>query len=302
MVFGGGPGGRIGAGIGGGGMKAAEFDYLRPARMQEALQALAAGDGAAIALAGGQSLMPMMNFRVAAPELLVDLAGLSELRFVRDGGARVVIGAMARWSDLMAAPLIAAEVPLLARALPEIAHPAIRNRGTIGGSVALADPAAEAPAVLLALEAEVVLQSLAGERRVAAGEFFLGHYETAREPEELIVALEVPKAGGLRCGFHEIGRRHGDFALAGAAVAVAVAEGRVTEARIALFGVADRALRATAAEAALRGAVADDGMAMDRAVAALAEIDFAGDIHASVEMRRHLAGVALRRAWAEAVA
>jgi len=282
-------------------MKAADFGYRRPGRLEEALRALAEGEGGAMALAGGQSLMPMMNFRVAAPEVLVDLGGIAELRGIRDAGDRVVIGAMTRWAELMASEVIAAEVPLLARALPEIAHPAIRNRGTIGGSVALADPAAEAPAVLLALEAEVVLQSLAGERRVVAGEFFLGHYDTAREPEELIVALEVPKAGGLRCGFHEIGRRHGDFALAGAAVAVAAAERRVTEARIALFGVADRALRAGAAEAALRGAVAGDGTALDRAVAALEEIDFAGDIHASAEMRRHLAGVALRRAWAEAV-
>lgn len=283
-------------------MKAAEFGYLRPGRMQEALQALAEGEGAAMPLAGGQSLMPMMNFRVAMPERLVDLAGLSELRFIRDAGDCVEIGAMARWSDLMASEVIAKEVPLLARALPEIAHPAIRNWGTIGGSVALADPAAEVPAVLLALEGEVVLRSLAGERRVAAGAFFLGHYETARGPEELIVALEVPKARGMRFGFHEIGRRHGDFALAGAALAVSVEGGRVSEARIALFGVADRAMRATGAEDALRGAALGDGAALDRAVAALAGIDFAGDIHASAPMRRHLAGVAMRRAWAEAVA
>lgn len=283
-------------------MKAAEFGYLRPGRMEEALQALAAGEGAALPLAGGQSLMPMMNFRVAMPETLVDLGALAELRGIRDAGDRVVIGAMTRWSELMASDLIAAEVPLLARALPEVAHPAIRNRGTIGGSVALADPAAEAPAVLLALEGVVVLRSLSGERRVAAGDFFLGHYETARAADELIVALEVPKAGALRFGFHEIGRRHGDFALAGAALAVAREGARVTEARIALFGVADRALRATGAEAVLRGAALDDGTALDRAVAALAEIDFAGDIHASAPMRRHLAGVALRRAWAEGVA
>ena len=283
-------------------MKAAEFGYLRPGRMEEALQALAAGDGAALPLAGGQSLMPMMNFRVAMPETLVDLAALAELRGIRDEGDRVVIGAMTRWSDLMGSDLITAEVPLLARALPEIAHPAIRNRGTIGGSVALADPAAEVPAVLLALEGVVVLQSLAGERRVAAGDFFLGHYETARGADELIVALEVPKARGLRFGFHEIGRRHGDFALAGAAVAVVVEGARVAEARIALFGVADRAIRAGAAEAALRGSALGDGTAQDRAVAALAGIEFAGDIHASAPMRRHLAGVALRRAWAEVVA
>lgn len=280
-------------------MKAAEFGYLRPGRIEEALQALAEGGGMAMPLAGGQSLMPMMSFRVAAPELLIDLGGLAELRGIRDAGDRVVIGAMARWAELLASPLIAAEVPLLARALPEIAHPAIRNRGTLGGSVALADPAAEGPAVLLALEGVVVLRSLFAERRVAAAEFFLGHYETAREAEELIVALEVPKAGAWRFGFHEIGRRHGDFALAGAAVAARVAEGRVAEARVALFGVADRALRAGAAEAALQGAAMGDGLALDRAVAALAEIDVAADIHASAAMRRHLAGVALKRAWAE---
>ncbi|WGV17924.1 FAD binding domain-containing protein [Fuscovulum ytuae] len=283
-------------------MKAAEFGYLRPGRIEDALQALAAGEGGAMPLAGGQSLMPMMNFRVAMPERLIDLGALAELRGICDGGGHLVIGAMTRWSDLMASEEIAKEVPLLARALPEIAHPAIRNRGTIGGSVALADPAAEVPAVLLALEGVVVLRSLTGERRVAAGDFFLGHYETARGPGELIVALEVPKAGEMRFGFHEIGRRHGDFALAGAAVAVTMEGARVAEARIALFGVADRAIRATGAEVALRGAALGDGTALDRAVAALAEIDFAGDIHASAPMRRHLAGVAIRRAWAEAVA
>ena len=283
-------------------MKAAEFGYLRPGRMEDALQALATGVGAAMPLAGGQSLMPMMNFRVAMPERLIDLGALAELRGICDADGHLAIGAMTRWSELMASEVIAKEVPLLARALPEIAHPAIRNRGTIGGSVALADPAAEVPAVLLALEGVVVLRSLAGERRVAAGAFFLGHYETARGPDELIVALEVPKARGMRFGFHEIGRRHGDFALAGAALAVSVEGERVAEARIALFGVADRAVRAAGAEDALRGAALGDGMALDRAVAALAEIDFAGDIHASAPMRRHLAGVAMRRAWAEAVA
>lgn len=283
-------------------MKAAEFEYHRPGGVDEAIALLADPDRMAMALAGGQSLMAMMNFRVAMPEVLVDLGGLAELRFIRDAGDCVEVGAMVRWSDLMASPLIAAEVPLLALALPEIAHPAIRNRGTIGGSVALADPAAETPAVLLALEGEVVLRGLAGQRCVTAADYFLGHYETAREPAELVTALRLPKAGARRSGFHEIGRRHGDFALAGAAVVLGLRDGRMTAPRVALFGVADRALRAKAAEAALDGADPHDRATVAAAVAALDEIDFAGDIHASVPMRRHLAGVALKRALAGALA
>lgn len=283
-------------------MKAADFEYHRPSALADALALLADGDRMAMALAGGQSLMAMMNFRVAMPEVLVDLGGLTELRYIRDAGDMVEAGAMARWSDLMASPLITTEVPLLAMALPEIAHPAIRNRGTIGGSVALADPAAETPAVLLALDGRVVLRSNAGERQIAAEDYFLGHYETAREPEELVTALLLPKAGGRRFGFHEIGRRHGDFALAGAAISLGMDGGQITAPRIALFGVADRALRASAAEAALDGADAGDIAALAAAVAALDEIDFSGDIHASVPMRRHLAGVAITRALSAALA
>jgi carbon-monoxide dehydrogenase medium subunit len=283
-------------------MKAADFEYHRPRGLEEALALLADTDRMAMPLAGGQSLMPMMNFRVAMPELLVDLGDLQELRFIRDAGEAVELGAMARWSDLMASRLIAVEVPLLALALPEIAHPAIRNRGTIGGSVALADPAAEAPAVLLALGAEITLRGAAGERVIAADDFFLGHYETARQPDELVLTIRLPKAGARRFGFHEIGRRHGDFAIAGAAVALSVDGGRIAAPRIALFGVADRALRASGAEAALDGAATGDAGAIAAAVAALEEIDFSGDIHASAPMRRHLAGVAVKRALASALA
>ena len=278
-------------------MKAPEFEYERPDTLADALALLAGGDVAA--LAGGQSLMAMMNFRIAAPEMLVDLNAIDALAGITRADGWLRIGAMTRYHALENAGEIATDAPLIARALPHIAHAAIRNRGTIGGSCALADPAAEMPAVLLALGGEIELQSQSGTRRVAAGEFFLGLYETARREDELVVAVHVPvQSEGARIGFHEITRRHGDYAMAGCAV---VAAPGLAEVRIAFFGVSDRALRATAAEAAFAGSSGDDA-ALSGAVAALEGVDFAGDIHADAATKRHLAGVALKRAWAEVMA
>ena len=269
-------------------MKAPDFRYERPDTLDAALALLADGDAAP--LAGGQSLMPMMNFRLAAPEMLVDLNALDGLAGVSVADGWLEIGAMTRWRALEQSAEVARHAPLIGRALPHIAHPAIRNRGTIGGSVALADPAAEIPAVLLALGAEVELAQVGGRRHVAVDDFFLGHYETARRPGELVVAVRVPVAGQGRFGFCELARRHGDYAMAGACVAAG--EG----VRLAFFGIAGRPVRVAAAEAAL---AAED---VEAAVAALAGLEVEGDLHAGAATKRHLAGVVLRRAWAEAAA
>lgn len=279
-------------------MKAPDFRYERPETLEAALATLAAG-GDVAPLAGGQSLMPMMNFRVAAPDVVMDLNRIGGLDGIAVADGWLEIGAMVRYRTLETAPEIAAHAPLMARALPHIAHPAIRNRGTLGGSVALADPAAEMPAVLLALGGAVVLTGAGGSRTVAADAFFEGLYQTARAEDELVTAIRVPVAAeGQRIGFHEIARRHGDYAMAGACVAAAA---DLSAVRVALFAVSDRAVRVPGAEAALAGS--DGGAAaLDAAVAALEGIDWAGDLNAGPETKRHLAGVALRRAWAEAMA
>jgi len=234
--------------------------------------------------------MPMMNFRLAQPEMLVDLNRIDGLDGIALDGGHLKIGAMTRYAALQRSALVAENAPLIAMALPHVAHPAIRNRGTIGGSVALADPAAEMPALMLALGAEVVLAGPAGERTVAAADFFFGLYDTALDEGELITALRIPAAApGDTFGFHEIARRHGDYAMAG--VAVALVGGSL---RIAFFGVADKAVRTKGAEALLTA----DITAVDAAVSALDEIEFIADLNGSVEAKQHYAGVVLRRALA----
>ena len=268
-------------------MKAADFRYERPVSLDDALALLAQEDVDAMPLAGGQSLMPMMNFRMAQPELLIDLNGISELMGITIDDGHLKIGAMTRYSDLERAPEIAEHAPLIATALPHIAHSAIRNRGTIGGSVALADPAAEMPALLLALGAQIGVQGPQGGRWISADDFFLGVYETARDDSELVTALSIPIVqNGDRFGFYELARRHGDYAMAGVAIA------HRTAFRIAFFSVSDRAVRAHKTEAILT----QDPTAIDAAIAALDEIEFNADLNGSEAAKRHYAGVVLRRA------
>lgn len=268
-------------------MKAPDFRYERPDSLSAALALLAEGDADVAPLAGGQSLLPMMNFRLASPEVLVDLGGVEELRGICLDGDTVVIGAMTRYAELARWDEVCTRLPLLAKALPHIAHDAIRNRGTLGGSVALADPAAELPAICLALGATIRLAGPGGTRDVGADDFFLGLYETARDEAELVTAIAIPSAkDGDRCGFYEIARRHGDYAMAGAAIAES--GGAI---RAAFFSVADRPVRVPDAEAALA-----EGN-VDAAVAALAGLDMMEDAQTSEAARRHLAGVVLKRAW-----
>lgn len=277
-------------------MKAADFRYERPGTLADALALLADDDLDAAPLAGGQSLMPMMNFRVAAPGTLVDLSDLADLRGVWEQDAGLRIGAMTRYADLAGSELIGTRAPLIQMALPHIAHAAVRNRGTIGGSVALADPAAEMPALLLALDATITAQSSAGEKTFAAADFFRGMFDTALDAGALVTAICIPPpAPDQRFGFYEVARRHGDYAMAGVAVSTRGVPGApCRDSRIAFFSIADRALRATAAEAALNGKTPAEGV--EAAVAALADLPFAGDLNASPEMKRHLSGVVLKRA------
>jgi aerobic carbon-monoxide dehydrogenase medium subunit len=276
-------------------MKAPDFDYVRPTTLEAALALLQRHDGDALPLAGGQSLMPMMNYRVVAPELLIDLGGIEALKGVAIQANIVRIGAMTTYRTLSDLPGLSQILPLFAMALPHIAHDAIRNRGTIGGSLALADPAAEMPALMLALEAQICVQSIAGERKIDAADFFLGFYETALEQGELITAVEVPVAQpGNWFGFHELTQRHGDYAMAGVAIA-AKSRAPLSSPRVAFFGVSGCAIRVGALEAALEGFSDGDTLPL----AHLDEIEFEADLKASADMKKHLCGVALKRALKE---
>ncbi|HEY2056254.1 MAG TPA: FAD binding domain-containing protein [Solirubrobacterales bacterium] len=283
-------------------MKAAPFELAVPASLEEALELLERhGEGAKV-IAGGQSLMPLLALRFAQPEVLVDLnriGGLAGVRRLDDGG--VAIGAMTRTRTLEDDPTIAALVPLAAQAAPLIAHRAIRNRGTVGGAIAHADAAAELPAVMLASGATMVAASAAGRREIPAADFFLTHYTTALEPTEILVELRVPPLpAGAKTSFQEISRRHGDFAMAGAAAMVELDGGRVRSARVAVFGVADRALAIDTAP--LLDRVPQRDALEEFATAAVAPLDPSSDQHASAEYRRHLAAVLVRRTLEEASA
>ncbi len=284
-------------------MKPPVFEYHRPGSLHDALALLGAHPGAK-PLAGGQSLIPAMNFRLAAPERLIDLNALEELAGIdetADGGLR--IGAMTRHHAVEHSASVAARAPLLACAMPFIAHRPIRNRGTIGGSLAHADPAAELPAVMVALGARLVLASTRGERVVPAAEFFTGLFATALTEGELITAIEIP-ALPARTGtaFLELARRHGDYALVGVTAVVTIDSGaRVADARIVLFSVGEGPVRATHAEQALAGTTGDAAALRTAADAVQRDIDPSSDIHASSAYRRQLASVLTRRALAAAI-
>jgi aerobic carbon-monoxide dehydrogenase medium subunit len=277
-------------------MKASAFSYARATSVGNALELLAAhGDNAKV-LSGGQSLMPAMNLRLLAPELLVDIGDLTELKGIEINGDVLRIGALTRHVDLLNSPDIATHAPLLSEAIAHVAHPAIRNKGTLGGSLAHADPASELPACMLALDATIILRGDAGERRIAAENFFTGIYETALLPQELLVAVELSIAGqDTTHFFHEFARRHGDYAIVGLAAQAIVREGVFRDLRIAFFAIGDRPVLAQAAAIRLID-VAVTPEALAEASRALGEeLDPQEDQQASPEMRRHLAKVLLAR-------
>jgi carbon-monoxide dehydrogenase medium subunit len=279
-------------------MKPAAFLYRRAGTLDEALGLLAEHGEEARPLAGGQSLTPMMNVRLAQPSALVDLNPVAELAYVRASDGHLEVGAMTRQRELEQ-PDVAAACPLLAAATRFIGHFQIRNRGTIGGSLAHADPAAEYPAVATALDAELVLQGPRGRRALRAREFFLGPFMTALEPGELLVEARLP-TWGTAAAFEELARREGDFALAGVAVALDLDGRRIRRAGVALLGVGPLPIPATAAEELLVGAEPGDSEISAAADAAAAQAEPRADIHADADYRRELVRVLMRRALSAA--
>jgi aerobic carbon-monoxide dehydrogenase medium subunit len=273
-------------------VKPAPFAYVRAASLDQAFDLLAEHGDEARPLAGGQSLIATLNLRLSAPAILIDINSLEDLAGISAGEKVLRIGALTRQRALEESQLVAEYAPLLKLAIPHIAHPAIRNRGTIGGSLAYADPAAELPACAMALGAEIELQGPTGRRRLAAADFFRGLYDTALGPAELVSALLVPKAGpGERSAFAELARRQGDYALAGLAAHARSAGDALTDVRLVFFGVGTKPVVARAAGAALEGR-SPDPAAIGAAQAALADdLDPIGDLHASAAVKMQLARV-----------
>jgi carbon-monoxide dehydrogenase medium subunit len=235
-------------------MKARNFRYIRPASLEHAYRVLAENGGDAVPVAGGQSLLAGLNMRLSAPKLLVDIGELEELAGHSQADGTVCLGALTRHRELLGSELVKTHVPLLSRAASHIGHVAIRNRGTLGGSLAYADPAAELPACAVALGASLVLGSLNGERVVKAEHFFTGLFETDLQPGELIVSVRFPvMQPGTTIGFAELARRHGDFALVGLAAVAGMQHDRISNARLAYFGCVDRARLAHSVSAAIEG-------------------------------------------------
>ena len=277
-------------------MKPAPFDYVAPRSLDEAVAALAEGGPEAKLLAGGQSLIPLLNFRLARPALLVDLNRVAELAYVRPRNRGTAIGAMTRQATIERDRALSEKQPLLAEAIRWVGHAAIRSRGTIGGSLAHADPAAELPAVAVCLDAQLSVVGPRGRRTVSADDFFVGYLSTALLSDEILVETWLPPLKP-RTGqaWLEFARRHGDFALAGVAVSLSLEDEMVADARIVLTGVGGKPVRAREAETLLVG-----GSVRERAAAAAeaarSTIDPDADIHATKEYRAHLASVLTERA------
>src|SRR3954452_20865453 len=222
-------------------MKAAAFDYVRPSSVTNALGLLALHGERAKVLSGGQSLLPAMNLRLISPELIVDIGDIQELRGIAIRGNKLLLGALTRHADLLRSPEIATHAPLLSEAIAHVAHPAIRNRGTLGGSLVHADPASELPACMLALDAIIHVRSQRGERQIPAEKFFTGIYETALSADELLIGVELPVVQkASEHFFHEFARRHGDYAIVGIAAQANVVNASFTSIRTAFFAVGDR--------------------------------------------------------------
>ena len=282
-------------------MKPVDFDLHQPETVDAALTLLARHGDDAKVLAGGQSLVPLLNFRLARPDHVIDIGRLAALGELRRTPAGFVVGAMVCQSRAAGSAEVAAHCPLLAAALPHIAHPPIRARGTICGSLAHADPAAELPAVAVALDVTFVAVSTRGRRELPAHGFFQTYLTTALRADELLSEVCFPAVPpGTGAAFYEVSRRRGDFAMAGAAAQVTLEDGAIADARICLSGVAGVPFRCTGSEQALLGSRAGAGPLRLAADAALDVLDPPGDLHATASYRKHVAGVLLRRAVAEA--
>lgn len=277
-------------------MKPAPFRYTAPESVAEALGLLRSYGQDGKLLAGGQSLVPLLNMRLARPSVIIDLNRILELSYIKEDNGEIAVGAMTRQRETELSPLIRGRLPLLAEALGVVGHPQIRNRGTIGGSIAHADPSAELPPVAAVLQAKMVIRGPKGRRVLTPEEFFLTYLTTALEPDELLVEIRfpvVPKAGAA---FLEVARRHGDYALAGVAVVVSKNGERVGTCRLAFTGVGPGPVRIPEAEAAVMGNHLTDRVLQDVRKTVEERLDPDSDVHASAEYRKHVAGVLAVRA------
>jgi aerobic carbon-monoxide dehydrogenase medium subunit len=283
-------------------VKPAIFEYFSPKTAEEATDLLAEHGDDAKVLAGGQSLVPLMNMRLARPAIVVDINRIETLAYIREENGLLRLGALTRQRAAERSSLVAARCPLLRDALRLVGHVQIRNRGTIGGSIAHADPAAELTAVLTALDGEVTARGPRGDRVIAAADLFVTYLTTSLEPRELLVEVCIPALPqGAGWSWMEIARRHGDFALAGVGIVLVLRRGALAEARIALTGVGPTPVRATAAERLLVGQAPSETLWEAAAEAVRDAVSPDGDIHASAEYRRHVAGVLAQRALRESL-
>lgn len=284
-------------------MKPSAFEYESPATLGEAVRLLAAANGNAKVIAGGQSLMPMLAFRLAAPDLLVDLRHIPDLNAINVGVDGIRLGAKVRWCDIAGDRRLAVAHPLLAEAISHVAHYQIRNRGTVGGSLAHADPSAEMPGIALTCDALLTIVGAAGTRIEKAADFFIGPLQTTLKPDEILTEIRLPAwPPARRWAFKEFARRKGDFAMAGIAVFYDLDEQRrVSDIHIGAIGVADRPIRLAAAEAALKGSAVTASSIAATIAAARAEIDPPSDIHASAAYRRGLIGTLLERGLTQSI-
>lgn len=284
-------------------MKAPQFAYAKPATLADALALLESHGADAKILAGGQSLIATLNMRLSSPSILIDITGVPGLSAIAASGGKVRIGALAKHRSIERSEVIARHAPLLAQAVPHIAHVAIRNAGTIGGSVAFADPAAEWPACCLALDADLVLAAKAGERRVKAREFFRGLYTTALKPNEILAAIEVPDLGAShRSVFLELARRQGDYAIAGVAAVAKVSGSTLSDVRLAYLGLGATAVLGKSAMAAIEGKACTPEAIAATQQALAKDLDPIGDLYSSPATKLHLARVLTGRALGALVA
>jgi aerobic carbon-monoxide dehydrogenase medium subunit len=279
-------------------LKPAAFDYVAPSSLEAAVQALVAADGDGKVMAGGQSLMPLLNFRMTRPSVVVDLMRIPGLSFIEVRGDRVAIGALTRHAELEFSDLIAKKLPVISAAMPHVAHLAIRNRGTIGGSLSHADPAAELPMLALFYGATIRAQGPRGPRDISADEFFVSALATCLEPDEIVFEIEFPVlASHTGWAFEEVARRFGDFALACIALSIERRDNLIADARVAVMGVAETPLRLRDAEQALVGMEGTPASSAKFADIVRASVSPNTDIHVSADYRRSLVGALAERAF-----
>tara|TARA_Y100000739_G_scaffold184488_1_gene163009 strand:+ start:1292 stop:2170 length:879 start_codon:yes stop_codon:yes gene_type:complete len=277
-------------------LKPSNFDYVKPKTLEETLTLLGDGGRDSVVLAGGQSLMPTLNMRLSAPDLLVDINGLDELSGIKLEGNQIRVGALTRHVEIENSSVIAENCPLIAQAMPHIAHPAIRNRGTFGGSIALADPAAELPACICALEAKIEIVGAGGGRKIAAKDFFKDLYETDLKDGEIVTAVEIPiTSPKTKIAFDELSRRHGDYAMAGLAVNATMEDKKIENINICFFAISATPVLAEGAAGILNNGILDDD-SLGKAIQKLeSDLDPLSDLYASRALKMHYAKELLKR-------